>query len=240
MELPGPRAHWGAARDWLPLLLVPLFYWKVPLLAETFHGGAMFDPLVQRWEAALFGGQPSLTMAARWPWPWLSEPLHAAYLSYYLIIYGPPLLLYLRGRSEDFDRVVFTVMLTFFAHYLFFIYLPVQGPRYLFPPPDGPLADGLLFQWTHRLLEGGSSQGAAFPSSHVGVSVAQTALAARLLPRLFPLLAVLTAGLAIGAVYGGFHYAIDALAGLVLGLVCFAIAPAIAARLGGERRTNVP
>jgi hypothetical protein len=159
----------GALHAWYPLLLVPALYSELAALNVAVHAGLYFDPWILAWEEVLFGGQPSQSWAAAAPHLSISEPLHAAYLSYYLIIYGPPLLLYLRGRSEDFDRVVFTVMLTFFAHYLFFIYLPVQGPRYLFPPPDGPLADGLLFQWTHRLLEGGSSQGAAFPSSHVGV-----------------------------------------------------------------------
>jgi membrane-associated phospholipid phosphatase len=100
----------------------------------------------------------------------------------------------------------------------------VQGPRYLFDPPGGVIANGFLYQLTHTVLEAGSSQGAAFPSSHVGVSVTQTLLMIRYMPRLAPLIGVLTLGLALGAIYGGFHYAIDAAAGLALGVAAYAAA----------------
>jgi membrane-associated phospholipid phosphatase len=210
-----------AAADWLPLLLIPLLYTELAVLNRAVHDGRYFDGIIIRWEQALFGSQPSQEWAAAAPQLWLSEPLHAAYLSYYFIIFGPPLLLFLRGRTAAFRRMVFAVMLSFFAHYLFFIYFPVQGPRYLFAAPAGDLAAGPFYQIAHRVLEAGSAQGAAFPSSHVGVSVTQTLMALHFMPRLAPVLALLTAGLAVGAIYGGFHYAIDAIAGLVLGVLVY-------------------
>jgi hypothetical protein len=61
--------------------------------------------------------------------------LHAAYLSYYFIIFVPPLrAVPARPHAMRLPaRRSFAVMLSFFAHYLFFIFFPVQGPRYLFP-----------------------------------------------------------------------------------------------------------
>jgi membrane-associated phospholipid phosphatase len=217
----GVRSAVRTAADWLPLLLIPLLYTELALLNRSVHDGRYFDDVIIGWEQALFRGQPSQEWAAAAPHLWLSEPLHAAYLAYYFIVFVPPLLLFLRGRTDDFRRVAFAVMLSFFAHYLFFIFFPVQGPRYLFPPPGGELAGGPFYQMAHRLLEAGSAQGAAFPSSHVGVSVTMCLLVRRHLPRLTLLIGVLTAGLAFGAVYGGFHYAVDALAGLVLGIAVF-------------------
>jgi hypothetical protein len=41
---------------------VPLFaflYIEVGTLCRVFHDGALHDDVIQRWEAALFGGQPS-------------------------------------------------------------------------------------------------------------------------------------------------------------------------------------
>lgn len=213
--------------DWYPLALLPFLYAELAVLNKAVWAGRYFDPLVLRWEELFFGGQPSRELAVAAPFLPISEALHAAYLSYYLIIYGPPILLFLSGRVGDFRRVVFAVMLTFFVHYLFFIYFPVQGPRYLFPAPGGVIAEGALYNLAHRVLEAGSSQGAAFPSSHVAVAFAQTALAVRFLPRLVPLLAILSTGLAVGAVYGGFHYATDAAVGLLLGLALAATAPAV-------------
>lgn len=220
-----------AIADWGPLLLIPVLYKELAILNRAVHDGAYFDDTIIAWEQAIFAGQPSRDWAAALPELWLSEPLHAAYLSYYFIIFVPPLLLYLRGRTAEFRTGVFALMLAFFTHYLFFIYFPVQGPRYLFPPPGGELANGFFYQVAHRALEIGSAQGAAFPSSHVGVSVAQTLIVWRFLPRLTPVIALFTLGLALGAIYGGFHYATDAIAGLLLGTLAFLAAPHLARRL---------
>lgn len=211
--------------DWYALALIPLLYTELAVLNVSVFGGRYFDSVIIGWEESLFGGHPFSALAHAFPYLPVSEFLHFSYISYYLIIYGPPLYLYLRGRRADHQLVVFVLMLTFFAHYLFFIYFPVQGPRYLYPAPAGEISGGFFYNLAHRLLEAGSARGAAFPSSHVGVSVAATACAVLLLPRFAALLALLTVGLAVGAVYGGFHYATDASAGFIFGLLLFALAP---------------
>jgi membrane-associated phospholipid phosphatase len=233
-KMPGPQRAWLHVRDLLPLLVVPLFYWEVPLLAEAIHRGATYDPIVLRWEALVFGGQPSQTFAAAWPWLWLSEPLHAAYLSYYGIFMGPGVALYLMGRKGAYRRVVFTLVVVVLAHQAAFVAFPVLGPRYLFPAPSGPMEAGLLYQLTHQVLESGSSPGTAFPSSHVGISVGMTIAVFREGLRAAPWLAVLTTLLAIATVYGGFHYAVDSIAGVALGTAAAMAAPPLYRRLRGR------
>ena len=110
---------------------------------------------------------------------------------------------------------------------MFFIYYPVQGPRYIYEAPGGVIANGFFYGLAHQLLEAGSSRGAAFPSSHVGVSVMATMFTFIALPRIAPILVILTVGLALGAVYGGFHYATDAAAGMIFGLVLFTVTPSL-------------
>ena len=210
--------------DWYLLALIPALYTELAALNLAVWNGVYFDEIILRWESALFG-QPSRDLAVRFNILPLSELLHAAYISYYLIIYVPPVVLYARGIKEAHRTIVFGLMLTFFVHYLFFVYFPVQGPRYLFPAPTGEIANGSIYQLTHKLLEAGSAQGAAFPSSHVGVSVAQTVLCWKFLPRLAPIVTVVTILLALGAIYGGFHYATDALIGGLLGLAAIFAAP---------------
>lgn len=219
-----PRAA-RVIHDWYALLLVPVLYTELAYLNQAVWGGRYFDNAIQRLEAVFFGGQPSASLAAAAPHLWLSEPLHAAYVSYYLIVLTPPLVLYLQRRTEAFRTVVFTLMLAFFVHYLVFVYYPVQGPRYLFAAPGGELERGFFYQLAHSVLEAGSAQGSAFPSSHVGVSVAQTLVVARYAPRMAIVLAALTCGLAVGAVYGGFHYAIDTVIGAALGALAVLLAP---------------
>jgi membrane-associated phospholipid phosphatase len=234
-----PRAGRLVA-DWYALALMPLLYAEVAVLNVAVHGGRYFDSVIVGWETALFGGSPSQELAVALPWLPLSEVLHASYLSYYFVIYLPPLYLYLRRRTGEQQTASLALMLAFFAHYLVFIAFPVEGPRYLFPPPGGELAQGWVYRLTHTILEAGSSRGAAFPSSHVGVAVVQAALAFQLLPRAAPLLTAATLGLAVGAVYGGFHYASDALAGLVLGLLLVLLGPFLVRWLAGLGQRGIP
>ena len=61
--------------------------------------------------------------------------------------------------------------------------------------------------------------GAAFPSSHQAVAVAQTVCALGELPRLAPVIGLLSVGIGLGAVYASFHYAVEMIAGALLGMV---------------------
>ena len=213
--------------DVYPLVLIPILYAELAPLNLAVWDGHYFDDSIIAVEQAIFGGQPSREWAVAFPSLPLSELLHAAYLSYYIVIFVPPLFIARIAGRGAFRDAVFALMLTFVVHYLFFIWFPVQGPRYLFPAPGGPLAEGAIYRFTHVVLEAGSSQGAAFPSSHVGVAVAQVLIAWRYARRLVPVIALMATGLALGAIYGGFHYATDVLAGALLGAVCAVVAPAV-------------
>jgi membrane-associated phospholipid phosphatase len=207
---------------WAPLLSLFFLYTEMPMLIRAAGHDAVYDALVIAWENSLFGGQPSLEWAARWPSRVLSELLHLAYLGYYAIIVSVPAILYRLSRRADFSEAVFVLMLTFVICFLFYLIFPVAGPRYLATSsadaPQGPIRS--LVVW---LLETRSSRGTAFPSSHVAVAVAQSILAIRYFgARGLPVGAV-SVGLALGAIYGGFHYAIDVIAGILVGLLTGAL-----------------
>lgn len=213
-----PTANFIA--DWLPLLLIGILYGELPRLIAAVHASPIVyhDPAVQGWEAALFGAQPAHVLAGALPFAPLSELVHGGYVSYYALIYGPPLILYARGRRRAFGATSLALMATFAVCYVAFITFPVEGPRYAWsaPPgiPDGPIREAVLW-----ILGNGSSRGTAFPSSHAAVSTAATLAALRFQPRVGSAVAVLTALLVVGAVYGGFHYAIDMAVGVAVGAV---------------------
>ena len=79
------------------------------------------------------------------------------------------------------------------------------------------IADDAARQFARMLLARFSARGTAFPSSHVSITVVQTAILWRWQRPVAPLAACLSIGLAGGAVYGGFHYLTDVLAGIALG-----------------------
>jgi membrane-associated phospholipid phosphatase len=206
--------------DWLPLLLVGILYGELPTLIAAVHASPIVyhDPTIQGWELALLGAQPAHVLAGALPFTALSELVHGGYVSYYALIYGPPLILYVRGRRRAFGATSLALMTTFAVCYVAFITFPVEGPRYAWsaPPgiPNGPIRDAVLW-----ILGNGSSRGTAFPSSHAAVSTAATLAALRFQPRVGGVVAILTALLVMGAVYGGFHYAIDMVVGVAVGVV---------------------
>jgi membrane-associated phospholipid phosphatase len=218
LALSAPAVRGGPTRivgDVLPLCVFPALYAELPALMAVL-GSGYHDALIQGWEAAVFGGQPARDFAVAMPIPWLSELLHASYLAYYPLIVVPPLLLVLRRDRAALGQTMLALAAVYAVCWTIFVLFPVEGPRYLWPPPaaapHGPVRAAAL-----RILAAGSSRGAAFPSSHMTVSVVQTLLALRWQRRVGYALVVVTVLIGFGAVYGGFHYGIDMLAGALLG-----------------------
>ena len=205
--------------DFYPLPLFALFYSEVEVLNHLSHGGRMFDPWIQEMDQRLFGCQPSRDWARRWPIPVLGEYLHLGYFSYYFL--APTLAFTLRFRRSfvAYQRAIACVALTFYISFAFFILMPVAGPYYSFTPPDVNQVGILLPRLVRWLLNRGSSVGAAFPSSHVAVSVTVWIMAMRYHSKLSVVYAFLVPALALGTIYGGYHYATDVIAGLLLAVL---------------------
>jgi len=227
----------GWLRLWAPLIVLLFLYSEMPVLIGAAGHDQLFDMKVIQWERAIFGSQPALDWATRWPTRIGSELLHATYLSYYAIIFSVPAALYATSRKTEFAEATFVLMLTFVTCFACYIVFPVAGPRYLWAAPATAVA-GPIRQAVVWLLEARSSRGTAFPSSHVAVAVTQSILAVRYFGRRGLIIAALTLGLAMGAVYGGFHYAIDVLAGVVVGGVFTIAGLQLARRLSLRAATH--
>lgn len=224
----------GLVSLWYPFVLVPVYYGQLGIIGLDV--GHVRDLVVQRWEAALFGGQPSVAWHLAMPQLALSWIMHGCYAAHYFIFMGVPLWLWIRSGREECERAVFTITLTFFVCYLAFALFPVAGPYYWFPRPAGPEAQVGTARLVYGLLDSGSSYGTAFPSSHVAASWAAVLVAIRRSPLLAAILAPVALGLAAGTVYGQFHYAVDAIAGAAVAVVCFFFADYLRTRLAPPER----
>jgi membrane-associated phospholipid phosphatase len=205
-------------REIYPLLLLVGLYSEIDVLNGT-GGRPVHDAIVQRWELAIFGAQLSAEWWRNMPSRFWSSALHAAYLSYYLIVVAPAFYFALRRDLDALRHFVLVVMTTFVACYLAFIFFPVAGPYYVFPRPDAWFTDNVFARMVYNTLATGSSYGAAFPSSHVAAAVAAALSAARGSKGLAWALALPTALLTVAVVYCQMHYGIDAVAGLLVGAV---------------------
>jgi len=204
-----------------PIILTVAFYSQLGLINLDLARG--HDWLIQRWEATLFRGQVSMEWHRRMPNLALSWILHTCYGSYYLLLVASPLILFLRHSRDAFERGVFAMTLALYGCYVVFALYPVSGPRYEFGAATGTAASVLPARVVHWILEGGSSLGTAFPSSHVAASWCAVLALWRDARKACLALAPVALGLTLGTVYGQFHYAVDALAGAALALVLFAL-----------------
>ncbi|MYA32433.1 MAG: hypothetical protein F4164_13995 [Gemmatimonadales bacterium] len=225
-----PRAGLAAiARAAYAVLLTPLLYAELAVL-NRFLTQRYFDATVQAWDAAMFGGQPSIGLSASLPWLPFSEVLHLGYFAYYAIVPTAILGVFATRGLEAMQRTALAVAVAFFVSYLIFMFFPVAGPRYEFARIGGEIGEGTLFGIVHGILEAGSSKGTAFPSSHIAASLAGVVAAGREDRRWFWLLIIPELALTAGTVYGRFHYAADALAGILLGLLVCAVLRAVEPR----------
>ena len=114
-----------------------------PSSVETGSLNRMFypdylDPMVARWEQSLFGCQPSVLFMEKLPWLAVSELFYASYCSYYFMVGGVGIALFLRNRQQFFHYVS-VLSFVFYVCYLIYI-LPAHHrlPR-LLPPGRGLL-----------------------------------------------------------------------------------------------------
>lgn len=230
---------------------------------DTYEINRMFpnlDHLFAQAEQSLFGCQPALLFSQVVPNRFFSEMMDMGYTSYYPLIIGV-LLFYFLCRYNEFERTAFIILASFFLYYVVFIFVPVTGPQYyfgaagldniakgVFPDvgnyfthnierlPTPGWTDGFFY---HRVVEAhdaGERPTAAFPSSHVGVTVVVLLLAWHSRNRrLFWLFVPFFVLMFAATVYIRAHYLIDALAGLVSG-VLFYVLFSLLWRVRGSRR----
>lgn len=204
-------------RELYPLLLLVALYSELDVLNGP-AGTEVHDTTVQAWELAIFGVQLSTEWWRAMPSRFWSAVLHAAYLSYYLIVVAPAFYFVWRRDLPALRHFILVVMTTFVVCYLVFIFFPVAGPYYVFPRPDPWFTDNLFARAVYDTLATGSSYGAAFPSSHVAAAVAATLSAGRGSRALGRTLALPTVLLTVAVVYCQMHYGVDAVAGLLVGM----------------------
>jgi membrane-associated phospholipid phosphatase len=229
-------------------LQLALLSWWYP---DTYEINRIFpnlDHLFVQWEQQLFGCQPAYHFSQLMPWPWFSELMDLGYVSYFPMIVTV-VVFYFFFRYEEFHRTVFIILGAFFIYYVVFIFLPVTGPQYyylaagidniskgVFPNvgdyfcthqealPIPGWKEGFFYHMVEDAHAAGERPTAAFPSSHVGITMVLLCLAVhtrswRLTAFIVPFFLLMFAA----TVYIQAHYLIDAIAGLLSGLLFFTV-----------------
>jgi len=221
-------------RHFYPVLLFAFFYRETGELHPMFISEYL-DPAFLRLDERIFGIQPSLAFMQVLPyWP-VSEIFYASYFSYYIMIVGVGLALFLRNRQQFFHYVS-VLSFVFYACYLTYIFTPVMGPRvfnravsgYTLPAevqpeviPEFPdaIKSGPFFRIMAWIYDHFEAPGAAFPSSHVAVAITTLCFSFRYLPRIRFAHLLMVVLLCLSTVYCRYHYVVDVLAGIMTAAV---------------------
>jgi membrane-associated phospholipid phosphatase len=222
-------------REAYPILFYTLFFRETELVNRTV-GNPRLDPHFLVLEHQLFGTQPSVALMNALPQLWVSEILYASYFSYYVMVAGLGLWLLWRNRAA-FHHFISVVTFVFYGCYVFYMAVPVIGPRLLFrpsperewyaatyaglPPPaypdavqHGPFYHLMAFIYRHF-----EAMSAAFPSSHVAVAVTTLWFSWRYARPIRWVHAVMVVLLCVSTVYCHYHYAVDVPAGVLAALM---------------------
>jgi membrane-associated phospholipid phosphatase len=236
-------------RHFYPVFLYVWFFCETGWLNRMFFP-EFLDPVVIRWDQAIFGFQPSVAFMEKLPWLPVSELFYASYFSYYIMIVGIGLALFLRNRAQFFHYLT-VISFIFYICYTIYVFVPVIGPRVFFREvaeytlPDAYLqlatSDGYpqavkvgpffkIMGFIYRVFE---SPGAAIPSSHVAVAIVTVFFSFKYLrPIRYPHLVVATL-LCFSTVYCRYHYAVDVIAGALTAVILLPLGNCLYFKLAG-------
>ncbi len=197
-------------RFFYPILFFTPAYLQTARINRVIFSG-LLDPFFQKAEFGIFRFQPSLAFADSLPQAWFSEWMHFAYFSYYLMIPGIAVLLYFKGDKQAIKNFMLSLCILFYFCYSCYILLPVEGATSF---GRNEFNGGLFTNIMKVIYADFESPGAAFPSSHVAVTLLIIIHALRDAKRFGPIFIFLGVNLIFATVYCRYHYVVDVMGGI--------------------------
>lgn len=212
-------------REFYFLAIVLFFYREVGFLVHQY-----FDWTLDEW---LFGVDSEMGKIGMRIWNLqqfyppnrlLNEFFSIGYSFYFILMPLAALVLYFRAPLSKFRTFMFTLAFTYFLHYILFIFLPAESPRFYMPGLRESLQGYWVSDWLQAAVEKNAFPGGSFPSSHIAASII-CLMAYPYYGKWRHFVLLLTFMLFAGTIYGRYHYFVDVVAGLGVGLGCYFVAP---------------
>ena len=202
-------------RWFFPVLLLGYLYKETDYLNNLLFRTDL-DPLFAFIDEAIFGMQPSLEFASRFPSGFFAELMYFGYCSYYLLIVTVPVYLFGAKQKEAAEEVISITIGSFMIFYLLFILLPVAGPQYYFAAKTEPVHQRFLFgPLLGIILEVGEGRTAAFPSSHISIYLILLYSCIQYARKLLAFVVPAGVLLFLSTLYLQAHYVIDIIFGII-------------------------
>lgn len=201
---------------------------------------AIFDPVLARWDRAIFGLNPTEWMAG-FATPWLTEYFQIWYSLFHPMLVVPALGFFLRSHYT-FRVYAMTLMFGFYLSYLLYFIMPAIGPRFElhnFWTMNQDLPGLLLTEPIRAYINAANNvvvgqdpfmvvNRDCMPSGHTMMSLLCILMSWRYGSRFRWLITVGGASVIISTVYLWYHYVVDVIAGAALAVLVFWLHPYLA------------
>lgn len=207
-----------------------LFFSECILLSQLFFNNNSLDFIFAKADFLIFHYQPSMSLYKIFENSrWVNELFFFSYFFYYFLITSGWWILFFKGKDDEAIESVWIVSTSFFILYIFYSLFPVKGPKFYFTELhniwynhfDGYFFTGLM----KNIFNNARLGGAAFPSSHVAISLISLFLNRKYNKYLIPLFFPFTITLFISTVYLYAHYFVDVLGGIFIGILLYYYIP---------------
>ena len=227
-------------RFWYPCLLLGFFFSSATLMDRVIFKVEQ-DEFFQIIDYMIFGYQPAVVWGTENNTFLIQELFHFAYFTYYPILFFIPLYIYIQKNKAEYIRVLFNLLFVFVACYVFYMFLPVVGGRYI----EG--VKELTTQYRHGIFthtmvyiyNSATHWGGAFPSSHVAVMLTLVLLSFRYFRSISLLLVINFIFLSISTVFCHYHYFADVVGGVLYGFMMFVLSEFIYMLIGIKNRKYI-
>jgi len=212
-----PTLTASVTRDWLPYLLLLMFYWQA---------GQFFTRVDRRAQSLLEGLDERIVLG---PLAWCAERrsgrvlltlLELAYLLCYLSLPAGLAALYIMRRGSQADRFWSVVLAATYVCYALVPFIQTKPPR-MSAEPGVTLTHSPVRAFNLWILRRASIHANTFPSAHVACSMACALVLLRVSEPVGLVFLLIAICIALGAVAGRYHYAADVIFGVAVALAAF-------------------
>ncbi|RKX27244.1 MAG: hypothetical protein DRP45_01525 [Candidatus Zixiibacteriota bacterium] len=207
-----------------PAVMATFFYQRTEGMMFLYFD-RFFDWQLVTFEKMILGFNPTLYIDTHLLNVWINELLSLCYFSYYLMLPGFLIPVFLKKDYHVIRPLLTASLTTFFVSYLLFALYPVEGPRWHFALDYVNTIDGPVFrEAVNYVIDNGAVRGGAMPSSHTGVAIVILMFCFKHYRKAGWFLLPFVTGLAIGTVWGRFHYISDVVVGGMIGILAVLLA----------------
>jgi len=211
-------------RTYYPQAFIAVFFTDAILLSAQAFGGVPHDAFFAAADKSMFGFQParqfSRALGSR---AWINEIMFGVYFAYFPFMITAIWIPFFKGDREEGERQLFTVCATIAVVFTWYVFFRVEGPKYWLPDLRKVWYDrmqgGFFVALFKRSLAKATLSGAAFPSTHVILTLTTLALAYRNDRRFFAVYLPLAVLILCSTVYIRAHWASDIFGGALAALL---------------------